>query len=177
MALAAFHALQRCIQKKGLKWVSELIALEDTGNWNDAAESTCYSTQIWKWPPQKLQSVSHVGRHARILLEGLKKPTEYIMIASAPSENRQQLSYRNSNLLGLILNPKVHCYCQVFTVVTTFGHQTVTCRGVRVTDIVSSRFDWLDLLGVSITISLDYNSSHIWLLLDNESFTVVWILH
>jgi hypothetical protein len=33
--------------------------------------------------------------------------------------------------------------------------------GVRVTDIAISRFDWLDLLGVSITISLDYNSSHI----------------
>jgi hypothetical protein len=49
--------------------------------------------------------------------------------------------------------------------------------GVRMTDIVSSRFDWLDLLGVSITISLDYNSSHISLLLDNESLTVVWILH
>jgi hypothetical protein len=45
------------------------------------------------------------------------------------------------------------------------------------TDIVSSRFDWLDLLGVSITISLGYNSSHILLLLDNKSLTVVWILH
>jgi hypothetical protein len=56
-------------------------------------------------------------------------------------------------------------------------YYVVTCRGVRVTDIVSSRFDWLDLLGASITISLDYNSSHIWLLLDDESLIVVWILH
>jgi hypothetical protein len=31
----------------------------------------------------------------------------------------------------------------------------------------------LDLLDISITISLDYNSSHIELLLDNESLTVV----
>jgi hypothetical protein len=30
----------------------------------------------------------------------------------------------------------------------------VTCRGARVTDIVSSRFDWVDWLGVSITIQL-----------------------
>jgi hypothetical protein len=50
--------------------------------------------------------------------------------------------------------------------------EIVTCRGVRVTKIVDSRFDWLDLLGVSITISLDYNSSHIALLLDNESLTI-----
>jgi hypothetical protein len=56
-------------------------------------------------------------------------------------------------------------------------YNIVTCRGVRVTDIVSSRFDWLDLLYVTITISLDYNSSHIWPLLDNESLTVVWIFH
>jgi hypothetical protein len=32
--------------------------------------------------------------------------------------------------------------------------------GVRVTDIVGSRFELLDLFGVSITISLVYNSSH-----------------
>jgi hypothetical protein len=53
----------------------------------------------------------------------------------------------------------------------------VTCCGVRVTDIVNSGSDWLDLLGVSITILRGYNSSHIELLLDNESLTVVWILH
>jgi hypothetical protein len=35
----------------------------------------------------------------------------------------------------------------------------------------------LDLLGVSITVSLGYNSSHIELLLDNESLTVVSTLH
>jgi hypothetical protein len=34
---------------------------------------------------------------------------------------------------------------------------------------------WLDLLDVVITISLDYNSSHFGLLLDNETLTVVWI--
>jgi hypothetical protein len=60
---------------------------------------------------------------------------------------------------------------------TRWNKHTVTCRGTRVTDTMGSRFDWLDLLGVSITISLDYNSSHSWLLLDNESLTVVWILH
>jgi hypothetical protein len=41
------------------------------------------------------------------------------------------------------------------------------------TDIVSSRFDWLDLWGVSITVTLDYNSPHIWLILANESLTFV----
>jgi hypothetical protein len=34
---------------------------------------------------------------------------------------------------------------------------------------------WWDLLDVSIAVALDYNSSHIELLLDNESLTVVWI--
>jgi hypothetical protein len=37
----------------------------------------------------------------------------------------------------------------------------VTCRRVGVPNIVSSRFDLLHLLDVSITILLDYNSSHI----------------
>jgi hypothetical protein len=32
-------------------------------------------------------------------------------------------------------------------------------------------------IGVFITITLDYNSSHIELLLDNEFLTVVWILN
>jgi hypothetical protein len=36
---------------------------------------------------------------------------------------------------------------------------------------------WLDLLNVPITTALDYNRSHIELLLDNESLTVVWLLH
>jgi hypothetical protein len=35
------------------------------------------------------------------------------------------------------------------------------CMGVRVTEIVGSKFDSLDLFGVSITITSDYNSSHI----------------
>jgi hypothetical protein len=35
----------------------------------------------------------------------------------------------------------------------------------------------MDLLDASITIALDYNSSYIELLLDNESLTVVWILN
>jgi hypothetical protein len=35
----------------------------------------------------------------------------------------------------------------------------------------------LDLLDLSITITLDYNSSHTELLLGNESLTVVWILN
>jgi hypothetical protein len=37
--------------------------------------------------------------------------------------------------------------------------------------------DRLDLLGVSITITLDLNSSHIELLLDNEPLTAVSTLH
>jgi hypothetical protein len=49
--------------------------------------------------------------------------------------------------------------------------------GVCVTDIVSSRCDWLDLLGVYITVTFDDDRSYIWLLLDNESLTVVQILH
>jgi hypothetical protein len=53
----------------------------------------------------------------------------------------------------------------------------VTYKRVHVTDIVSSRFDWLDLLGVFNTISRGYNSSHIWLRLHNESLTVVSIFH
>jgi hypothetical protein len=36
---------------------------------------------------------------------------------------------------------------------------------------------WLDLLDISITVTLDCNSWHIELLLDNQSLTVVWILH
>jgi hypothetical protein len=48
------------------------------------------------------------------------------------------------------------------------GPSSGTYRGVRVTDTVSSKFDSLDLLGVSVTISLDHNSSHIELFLDNE---------
>jgi hypothetical protein len=45
------------------------------------------------------------------------------------------------------------------------------------TDIVSSKLDLLDLLGVSFTISLVYKRVHIGLLLDNESLIVVWILY
>jgi hypothetical protein len=58
-----------------------------------------------------------------------------------------------------------------------YNNNIFTCWGVGVTDIVSSRFDWLDLLSVSVTTSLDYNSSRIWLPLVNESLTVAWILH
>jgi hypothetical protein len=35
----------------------------------------------------------------------------------------------------------------------------------------------MDLLDVCITITLDYSSSHIELLLDNESLIVIWILN
>jgi cellulase/cellobiase CelA1 len=50
---------------------------------------------------------------------------------------------------------------EVFEPASTRGLHIVTCRRVHVTDTVSSRCDWLDLLGVSVIISLDYNSSHI----------------
>jgi hypothetical protein len=46
-----------------------------------------------------------------------------------------------------------------------------------VTDIVGSRFDSLVLLDVSVTNTIDYNSPHIELVLDNESPTVVWLLN
>jgi hypothetical protein len=44
----------------------------------------------------------------------------------------------------------------VLASVVAYVVNIVPCRVVSVTDIVSSRFDLLDLLGVSITISLDY---------------------
>jgi hypothetical protein len=73
-----------------------------------------------------------------------------------------------SNFLKTGANPTNNFYKTLYYI-----NNTVTCRGVCMMKIVGSIFDLLDLLYVSVTITLDKNGSHIEVLLDNESLTVV----